>query len=214
MIPTFFAALATGTITAVTAAIMALSAWVPGSQILAGNLFFDTTNNATPSIYVNSQEVLNLSASGIDFQTNGSQTGVVLKDNGTVAFATHTVTCTATGGNVKVNNMAKYDTCISPQFSKFGFGSGVLLAEFSSLEIGNSPTVVGIDCGFVKAAVSGTGTSLVNNFQTSTGGIVRFNTGTTIVVNGADYIKCGTLTNPTTPFTAVLKLTFRDLFGE
>jgi len=208
MIPTFFAALATGTITAVTAAIMALSAWVPGSQILAGNLFFDTTNNATPKIYVNAQEVFNLSASGLDFRTNGSQSGAVIKDNGTVAFATRIVTCTGTGGNVKVGAGAaagaKYDTCIvkNPLTTTGSIQS-------ISLMVSASPVAVGVDCGFVKGLVSGTGTSFTNlgNIATGTGLTFTFGTGS-LQWNSADYIKCGTLGTPTTSFAAKLRVQY------
>jgi len=70
MIPTFFSSLALGTITATVAAIMALTSWVNGSAILQGNLFFDTTTNTSPAIYVNT-----LARAG-----------------------TFPVTCTATGG--------------------------------------------------------------------------------------------------------------------
>ncbi len=190
--------------------IVASASWVVGSIIVPGNVFLlpDSNTTTTSKVFVGAQETLNITASGLNFVTNGSQSGVTLKDNGTVRYASHTVTCTATGG------LAKYDTCISPQFSKFGIGSGVLVAEMSSLEIGNSPISVGIDCGVVKATSTASGSSLVNNYQTATGSIVRFTTGATVVVNGADYIKCGSLTNPTSPFTARLKFVFWDLFGE
>ena len=210
MIPTFFAALATGTITAMTAAIMALSAWVPGSQILTGNLFFDTTTNATPKIFVNSQEALNLSASGLDFKTNGSQSGVVLKDNGTVALATRIVDCTGTGGNVKVSGGAKYNTCIvgNPLTT-----TGAI--QSISLMVSASPVAVGVDCGFVKSLSSGTGTAFTNlgNVATATGLTLTFSTGS-LQWNSADYIKCGTLGTPTTSFAAKLRVQYFDTTAE
>lgn len=193
---------------------MALSAWVPGSQILAGNLFFDTTNNATPAIYVNDDQVLTLTAGGQNFITNGSQSGVVLKDNGTVVFATRIVTCTATGGNVKVGAGAaagaKYDTCLMQNpLSTTGAIKRI------DLMISASPVAAGIDCGFVKGAVSGTGTSFTNlgNIATGTGLTLTFSTGS-LQWNSVDYIKCGTLTVPTTPFAAKLQVEYFDTTAE
>ena len=57
MIPTFLTTLAVGTITSVVASIMALSTWISGSAILQGNMFWDTTANASPKEYVNTTVV-------------------------------------------------------------------------------------------------------------------------------------------------------------
>ncbi len=58
MVPTFLTNLALGVLTSMVATIMSSSAWVPGSQIIQGNQFFDTTNNPNPGVYVNTVKVL------------------------------------------------------------------------------------------------------------------------------------------------------------
>ncbi len=183
---------------------------LPGSLGLGGDIFFDTTNNATPAIYVNAQEVMSPSASGLGFTTNGTQTGVVLKDATTTAFATKYFDCTGTGGNVKVSGGVKYDMCIvPPQLTTTGSIMRI------SLMISASPSVVGIDCGFVKGRVSGTGTSFVNlnDKASSTGAIITYGTGA-MRWNPADYIKCGTLGTPTSSFAAKLKVDYFDDTSE
>ena len=172
------------------------SLFVAGSQVISGHLFLlpDSSTTTTNKVYVGLQETLGIAAGGLNFVTNGSESGTVLKDNGTVSFATRIVTCTATGGNVKVGAGAaagaKYDTCLMQNpLSTTGAIQSV------SLMVSGSEVAAGIDCGFVKGAVSGTGTSFTNigNVATGTGLTFTFGTGS-LQWNAVDYIKCGTLT--------------------
>src|SRR5438067_1474320 len=89
--------------TVLTGSIIGSSGWLAGSQIIEGNTFYDTTNNATPKVYIGTSQLVGMTAGGFQFTTNGTQSGVVLKDSTTTAFASYTVACTATGGNVKVS---------------------------------------------------------------------------------------------------------------
>jgi len=125
----------------------------------------------------------------INFTPTGTSSGVVIQVNGITEVQAFTVSCTATGGNVKVSGGAKYDTCIMPAL----LSTTGAIKEISFAGIG-SESVVGLDCGFVKGRNSGTGTSFTNlsNVVTGTGVIARFATGS-IRWNPADFIKCGTL---------------------
>lgn len=220
MIPTFFTTLALGTITSAVASIMALSSWVTGSVILQGNTFFDTTNNRNPSEYINTVQKVVWTGASLGYPTNGTQTGINLTVGNTTP--THTslgafqVDCTATGGNVKVSNGAKYDTCITrlPRTN-----SGVLTAV--SLEFAGTPVgSVGYDCGFVKGLVSGTGTVIINNAVSASGSTTyvearAFSGGLAPsgLWNSADYFKCGTLTNPGA-LSAKMKIWYYDTSAE
>lgn len=172
------------------------TAFVAGSQVISGNTFYlpDSSTTTANSEYVGIQQTVKHTAAGYDFITNGSQSGVVLKDNGTVTLATRIVTCTATGGNVKVGAGAaagaKYDTCLMPPLLTT---TGAITRI--DLMVSSSEVAAGIDCGFVKGAVSGTGTSFQNigNVATGTGLTFTFGSGS-LQWNTADYIKCGTLT--------------------
>lgn len=197
--------------------IVASANWVVGSLIVSGNIFLlpDSNTTTTNKMFVGTQETLGISASGLNFVTNGSQSGAVVKDNDTVAFATRTVTCTATGGNVKVGAGAaagaKYNTCIAANpLSTTGSIQSV------SLMISAGPVVAaGFDCGFVKGLVSGTGTSFTNlgNIASGTGLTFTFGTGS-LQWNSVDYIKCGTLTNPGPGFAAKLRIQYFDTTAE
>lgn len=210
MIPTFFTTLALGTITTMVATIMGLSSWVTGSAILQGNLFFDSTNNSTPKIFVDDDETLNLTAGGLGFITNGSQSGVTLKNGTVVAIASRTIDCTGTGGLTGL-----YDTCrmISP-LSTTGAISRI------SLMVSASPSgTLGIDCGFTKTIKTATGTVFnnLNNIQSATGSIASHIAGSGGVAyrwNPADSIKCGTLGTPTSSFSAKLKVDYFDDTSE
>lgn len=202
--------------TATLGTIVASAAWVVGSIIVPGNIFLlpDANTTTTNKVYVGAQETLGIAPSGLNFVTNGSQSGAVVKDNGTVAYATRIVTCTGTGGNVKVGAGAaagaKYDTCIIPPLLST---TGAI--QRLDLMVSASPSVVGIDCGFVKGLVSGTGTSFTNlgNMATATGLTLTFSTGS-LQWNSLDYIKCGTLGTPTTSFAAKLRVQYFDTTAE
>lgn len=130
----------------------------------------------------------------INFIPNGTTSGAVVQVNGITEIQAYTVACTATGGNVKVGAGAaagaKYDTCIMPSI----LSTTGAIKEIS-VAVSGSEVAAGIDCGFVKGRVSGTGSSFTNlgNVATGTGIIFRFGTGS-LRWNPADYIKCGTLT--------------------
>lgn len=156
---------------------------VSGTATLA-TLVATTVTLATVSITSN----LTLSKK-VNFVQDGTNTGVVLQVNGVTEVQAFTVACTATGGNVKVSGGAKYDTCIMPPLLTT---TGAI--KEVSVAVSGSESAVGIDCGFVKGRVSGTGTSFTNlgNVATGTGLIFRFGTGS-LRWNSADFIKCGTL---------------------
>lgn len=83
MTPTILFNLVLGGITSVLASIMSITAmWLPGSAVLGGHLFQDSTNNASPSIYVNSGAVMtvggtsaNKAGGGIPLTASGVTTG-------------------------------------------------------------------------------------------------------------------------------------------
>lgn len=56
----------------VSATIVAAAGWVAGSLSVQGNLFFDTTNNTTPTMYVDGTNVMELTATGIEANVNFS----------------------------------------------------------------------------------------------------------------------------------------------
>jgi len=144
---------------------------------------------------------------------NGTQSGAVIQVEGVTEIQAYTIPCTATGGNVKVGAGAaagaKYDTCIIPPL----LSSTGAIKEIS-LHVVNSPFVVGVDCSYVKDRVSGTGSAFIgtSNITTATGGIFRvFGSGAvTSRWNSADFIKCGTLADPTSSFSAKLRVEFYD----
>lgn len=220
MIPTFFSTLALGTITTMVATIIGLSAWVPGSQIFQGNRFYDTTNNPNPSDYLNNVQKLVWTGASLGFPRNGTQSGVNLTVGDTAP--THTglgvfqFNCTATGGNVKVSNEAKYDTC----FTRLPLSStGVITAV--SMEFASTPVALGLDCGIVTAAVNGTGTVLLNNVQATTGSTLYVDqaefSGSLLPpgkLPGNQFFKCGTLTVPTSSFSAKGKIWYYDTSAD
>lgn len=134
-----------------------------------------------------------LTTQRVNFTQSGTYSGAVIQVNGITEIQAYTVACTATGGNVKVGAGAaagaKYDTCIMPPI----LSTTGAIKEIS-VAVSGSETAVGIDCGFVKGRVSGTGTSFTNlgNVATGTGIVFRFSTGS-LRWNSADFIKCGTL---------------------
>jgi hypothetical protein len=149
----------------------------------------------------------------VNFVPDGTTSGAVIQVNGVTEIQVHTVSCTATGGNVKVGAGAaagaKYDTCIMPPI----LTTTGAIKEVSVAVVG-SETAVGIDCGFVKGRVSGTGAAFTNlgNVNTGTGLIFRFGTGS-LRWNSADYIKCGTLSTlggSGKGFSAKLRVQFYD----
>lgn len=99
MIPTFFTTLAVGVITTGVVSIMALTTWIDGSQIIQGNLFFDTTNNAYPSIYAGTSQV------GTIVNTNLVQSGGTIPIYGSLAVTPSN----ASGGIQSIQNPYGFD---------------------------------------------------------------------------------------------------------
>lgn len=176
MIPTLFSGLLIGVETIQTLAIKALSTWITGSMILAGNLFFDTTANTTPKAYVNTTQVASM-----------SETGVTLLQGGLARYATAYATCTSTGG------ITNYSTCYleSPLAT-----TGSLLSI--SLECGNVPKALAGDVSFKLTRLSATGTAITNlNNITAGTGALQTNVFTTEQAwNPAEAITFSTLTDP------------------
>lgn len=145
-------------------------------------------------------------------QTDGTSTGAVIQVAGLTRLQTFGVTCTNTGGNVKVSGGAKYDTCIS----RSPLSTTGTLVDVS-LECGNSPKPYNYDLGFVKGLVSGTGVGItnLNNRATASGSLHTHSTGA-YLWNPADYLKLGTLTSvPTTSGNdCKLWVTIQDKYGS
>jgi hypothetical protein len=199
--------------------IVASASWVVGSFIIPGNIFLlpDANTTTTNKVFIGAQEAFQIATGGISFSTNGTQTGVVVKDNGNTAFGSFTINCIGTGGNVKVNNEAKYDTC----FGRLPLTStGVITAV--SMEFAATPVAVGIDCGLVTAANNGTGTVLLNNVQATTGSTLFVDqaefSGSLLppgkVASSQQYFKCGTLGTPTSTFSAKARLFYYDTTAD
>lgn len=211
MIPTFFTTLALGTITSMVASIMALSSWIAGSSILQGNLFFDTTNNTNPGIYVNTTKVMALTGAGLSFQTTGTQTGVVLKSGNTTELQIWDTACTNTGG------LTKYPTCYVP--NPFG-STGALVA--ANLECGNTNADLRMSGGLVKSRTQAVGTIFdafgnMNDMVIGTGTTKRaaVNTGATLTDwNGADGIKIQLATLPAGGIDCKVHVSAYDRYGE
>lgn len=192
-------------------------------------MFFDTTDNATPGIFVDTNRIVSFTNTAVTatrpvtFTTNGTNSGVTLQDAGTVSIASYTVACTGTGGDVKVDvngtlaptgatGGAKYDTCLIPPLLST---TGAITRLSLMISAAPANTTQGIDCGFTKVRRGGTGTNIqnLNNIITATGAYAMFGTGT-IRWNKADFIKCGMLTNPTSSFAAKLKVEYFDDTSE
>lgn len=213
MIPSFLTRLALGVITIMTGQIMSLTAWIPGSAMIQGNLFVDTTNNATTSVYSNTLQALTLPSHvnpGVGFITNGDQTGITLLDGAAVGYMNRLYPCTATGGLG-----GKYATCVvnSPYTT-----SGALVSV--ALECGGTALSVTGSGGFVKTATA----PVLSSFNRMTG--ITVNTGATVnqtftgstikIWNNADKIKLalvGSIPNGTN-FNCGLRVNSYDLYGK
>ncbi len=141
---------------------------------------------------------------------NGTSSGAILQLAGTTVKQIYQTDCTGTGGNVKVSNGAKYDTCIMPNPLST---SGAI--QSISLMVSANPASAALDCGFVKARLGGSGSAVtnLNSIGASSGALAYFGTGT-LRWNGADFLKCGTLTDPTSSFAAKLRVEFYDDTSE
>lgn len=207
MIPTFFTTLALGTITTMVASIMALSSWVSGSAILQGHVFWDNTN-VTNSEYVGTQQTVKHTAAGYDFITNGTQTGFVVKADGTTTLQRFPVTCTATGG------LTKYPTCITASpYTTTGSLEGLAL-DCGGIGVGTL-TVSG---SFVKSRSAVSGSPVIPNFtrKAIASGALAGYSGSGMTWNPADLLRINTITSipTTTNFNCTMVVTTRDKYGS
>lgn len=188
--------------------IVASAAWVAGSIIIPGNVILipDANTTTTPSIYVGTKQTYIPRAGGLDFITNGTQSGVVLKTGNVTAYQTFPVACTSTGG------LTKYPTCIaSSPFST----SGALID-------------VAVDCGLTNVNMLMSGSFVKSNSATSFGAAVLKNvtvgsgslknrmsqSGAQLIWNPADKIRITTTTaSPNTAANCTMWVTARDKSG-
>ncbi len=222
MIPTFLTTLALGVLTLLTGQITALAAFTQGSLIVAGNMFYDTTNTPNPGTYIGTKLMRTESGVGLNFNTNGTQTGVVLQEAKVTQLAIRDVPCTLTQtiGGTGSGGRANYPFCLAK--SPFTT-TGALTAL--SLECGGVGTATNtMSGGFVKTSTQAVGalpTKAFTNFlsvASNTGAALRASfTGTSLQLwNPADLIKvqilnAGGLINPTS--NCVLRYQAHDKFG-
>ncbi len=173
------------------AALSVLQAATVGSIALV-NVVFDSTQG-TPAMYVGSQQVLNPTAGGLKFPTNGTQTGITLVDGttGLNRFQTFSVPFTATGGTDVVGQY--YDTAL---LTIPWSGSGVITGYSTECKnaqlsiVGSGGIVRGVN---QKITASRSFPNLVRTFSTGSafgsftgflltrsGDAVKFSTHTTI----------------------------------
>lgn len=127
----------------------------------------------------------------------------------TVGLEPLNVFVTATGSTT-----LKYDaTCVANPLVSLGLGTGAIIRL--SYQVGSNPAGVEADVGFVKSCddQSGSGQDLLNNTCSSTGCVSQYTTGTALW-NGADYIKVTLKDDPTSDYTARLRILYEDVFGE
>lgn len=151
-----------------------------------------------------------LTTQTVNFAPNGTTTGSVIQINGVTEDQIFTTTCTATGGNVKVSNGAKYNTCITA--SPYTTTGAITQLEISC---GNVPTALPGDLSFVKSRASaGSGAAIQNfsNVSLATGAILNFSTGSTLW-NPADFVKFNTLTTPGSAVDCRLRIRAYDKYG-
>lgn len=181
MVPTFITNLALGVLTATVATIMGLSAWIPGSQIIQGNLFFDTTTNPTPSMYVNSTKVLSFTGSvsapsGLVFDSTNSQAACTKYGNRYIdcyqqVTFTNTGACVAGGCGTKSYHVAS----ITKPYS----GSGVIkrIEATCGDNPGISSTLYGAQ---VATASTASGNNLITKKTIGSGAVVVYSTGSVV----------------------------------
>lgn len=178
--------------------------FVPGSQIISGNLFFIPDSNTTNenSFYVKDSKVIGLTASGVNFVTNGSQTGIVLKVDGLRRYYQAYADCTATGG------LTTYSTCFLPSPLST---SGSLFSI--SVECGNVSVQLSADVSFKLTATSASGTVLtsMDNIVMGTGSLERVSFATEQAWNPTNGLAATTLTTVGT-VDCKLWATFADTY--
>ena len=181
MIPTFFTTLALGIITNTVATITALSTFIAGSAIMQGNLFFDTTNNANPGIYVNTVKVLSFTgsstaASGFSFDSTNSQ-AACLKYGATATdcyqqqvFTAGTGACVA-AGCTGASGKSYHAVSITKPYS----GSGVIKRVEVTCD-GHNPSTT-LYAAQVATASTVSGNNILGIKTVSSGSLVVSSTG-------------------------------------
>lgn len=139
MVPTLFTTLGAGTLTSYLAEIISLAAWIVGSTVLQGHIFFDTTISTNPAIYANT---------GAIFQSWDGQAGT---------------TCTNTGG------LAKYTSCYGQNPSSTNSGVILDIGlDTEKMPVGTTATCMTTPLGPTANAVQ-TGSVIIKYATASSG---------------------------------------------
>lgn len=138
------------------------------------------------------------------FDTVNNTAPQIYQDGTSVDGVPYIKACTGTGGQ------SVYDTCIIPPLLS---SSGTI--KRIDLMVTSNPAGASLDCGFVKGTNTATGTLFTNfdSVASATGSRVTFSTGS-LSWNSADYIKCATLTDPTSSFDADIRVEYFDDTSE
>lgn len=182
MTATFFTNLALGTITSMVGTIMALATWITGSVIYQGNLFFDTTNNTTPGIYLNQQ-------AAVTFQADGD----VELGSGDLVFGTRNVRPLLVDGSKAFLGSDRRTFARETSTSNQAFaaalnpfsGSGLVLDAVVICR--GTPNSMTADL-VVATTATASGTVIRNNISISTGAWTRVYTGTLLRIPQSQYI--------------------------
>ena len=162
-----------------------------------------------------------ITAAGMTAVTSGGITGRELGSDGTessrtyVAYHTLNAIVRASGSNV----LDYPGTCIDNPLVNLSPSQGSGALTGLSLEIGNNPAGVRADVVFTKNCSdhAGSGVLLIKDSCSSTGCVswlmTKFSRSGAIW-NGADKIKVILTGDPTSSFTARLRGTYKDIFGE
>lgn len=170
------------------------------SAIFGGNQIIDSSNNTNPRVQVYDStnvaliDTIAYAITGttlyrpLNFVTNGTQSGITLKDSGLTGVFVHDYPCTNSGG------LAKYQgpCVINSPFATTG------ALKLAALVCGGVNKTLSMSGGFVKTAASPV-TSALSNLRTisvgSGAGLQSVNTGATLRDwNPADKIKFQTVT--------------------
>lgn len=124
---------------------------------------------------------------------------------------------TASGGNVKVSGGAKYAAICAPNpLSKLSPSSGSGVPLSLSIQMGPNPSNASYDVTLEKSCNGGTGgVMLANNVQLSSGATLTLS-GSRLppMINGADFIKAATLTQPNSATRLGILGILMDAIGE
>ncbi len=198
------------------AALSILQAATTGALVLT-NLIYDPSQG-TPAVYVGAQQIMLPAAAGQTYVTNGSQTGVVLKDQlGGTQAQMFDVPFTLTGGtsanSEKISGAVPYNTAIVA--NPLG-GTGTVKVSIECARTGVNQAF-NVYTSFVKGTRAGSGTAIANVSQVSvgTGSRLFFGSGG-LIWNGADYLKVNSLTklSGSVAPNCVLRVDAHHLYGQ